>query len=122
MCTNLNELKQKRMVTKNSNLVDKSKNEVKQAPSSTKEFKIDYSLSSHTDANDEYILTLNLKNKEKTLWADHNHEIAFEQFLLPVPKSNPEHVASNNLKLTTTINKNTLVIQGENLDRKSVVT
>ena len=114
--TNLNEFELEWLVTNNGILVDKGITEVELAPSSTKEFKIDYSLSSHTDANDEYILTLNLKNKEKTLWADHNHEIAFEQFLLPVPKSNPEHVASNNLKLTTTINKNTLVIQGGNFE------
>lgn len=34
--------------------------------------------------NDEFVLTISLQLKEDTLWASQGHEIAWEQFLLPV--------------------------------------
>ncbi|PGD69036.1 hypothetical protein COM36_30055, partial [Bacillus toyonensis] len=45
-----------------------------------------YQLPEERVTSDEYILTVSLCLKEETLWAEKGHEIAFEQFILPVEK------------------------------------
>lgn len=112
--TNLNEYKLEWIVTKNGELVETGQTEIEVAPGTSKEIKVDYSLSDFQDESNEYILTLNLKTKQESLWADQGHEIAFEQFLLPVQKSKPQELIRDDSELKTSISKDSLMIQGGN--------
>ena len=114
--TNLNEYKLEWIVTNNGVVVENGLTSVDVAAGSSKELKIDYSLVDHQDGINEYILTLNLKTKEETRWADQDHEIAFEQFILPVSKSEPKKLSSSSLKVKTSIREEDLVIQGEHFE------
>ncbi|GAA0365214.1 glycoside hydrolase family 2 TIM barrel-domain containing protein [Alkalibacterium iburiense] len=53
------------------------------APLSKKEITLDYSLPERSTLEDVAILTIQLVEKEATLYADKGHEVAFEQFVLP---------------------------------------
>src|SRR5699024_7798362 len=111
--TNLNEYQLEWLVTKDGELVESGQTEIEVAPSSSKEIKIDYDDTDWQEGHEEYILTLSRKTKQDTIWAGHDHEIAFEQFILPVQQSQPEKLASSTSTLSTSVEKNDLVIQGE---------
>jgi beta-galactosidase len=114
--TNLNEYELEWNIMNNGVVVENGQVEVEVVPGSSKEIKIDYSLTDDQDDRNEYILTLCLKTKGETLWADKDHEVAFEQFVLPVRPSNPEELAISTLELTTLINESNLIIEGENFE------
>lgn len=113
--TNLKEYKLEWMITKNGVSIETGFAELDIAPGFSKEVKVDYSRTNFR-GNNEYILTLNLKNKKKMLWADVGHEIAFEQFTLPVLINEPEEFVREKSELKTSINEGSLIIQGGNFE------
>ena len=76
-------------VAKNGERVDTGLIEVELAPGAVKKVKLDYALPSEINSADELVLTVSLHLKESTLWAEKGHEIAFEQFILPVKTMAP---------------------------------
>ena len=112
--TNLNEFQLEWLVTKNGEVVETGQTEIEVVPSSSKEVKIDYAYFDGQEGHEEYILTLSLKTKQDTIWAGHDHEVAFEQFVLPIQQGQPEKLTSDTSALSTIVEENNLVIQGEN--------
>ncbi|WP_053372283.1 glycoside hydrolase family 2 TIM barrel-domain containing protein [Paenibacillus sp. FJAT-27812] len=55
------------------------------APETEEMLTIPYTLPKLSGAHEEAVLTVQLLLKDKTIWADAGHEIAFEQFVLPAP-------------------------------------
>ncbi|CAM3993728.1 DUF4981 domain-containing protein [Paenibacillus alkaliterrae] len=55
------------------------------APEEEETLTIPYAMPKLSSVSEEAVLTLQLLLKEKTLWAEAGHEIAFEQFVLPAP-------------------------------------
>jgi beta-galactosidase len=55
------------------------------APETEETLTIPYTLPKLSGAHEESVLTVQLLLKDKTIWAEAGHEIAFEQFVLPAP-------------------------------------
>lgn len=72
-----------------------------------------YNLPEVESIDEEYILTVSLKTKQDYLWALRGHEIAFEQFILPVQagETKLEYVDENKLNLL--IDQNIVKVIGE---------
>ncbi|MDQ0198057.1 beta-galactosidase, LacZ type [Neobacillus ginsengisoli] len=71
-------------VARNGERIETSVIEIDLDPGSAKKVKLNYSLPSEINPADEFILTVSLQLKEPTIWAEKEHEVAFEQFILPV--------------------------------------
>ncbi len=73
------------------------------------------------DAGEEIILGMSFRLKENNNWAEAGHEIAWEQFILPSEKLQPE--MSSNGSLSTIESDNAIVVEGSNFfysfDRKT---
>ncbi|WP_139903692.1 glycoside hydrolase family 2 TIM barrel-domain containing protein [Clostridium thermarum] len=111
--TNLNEFKLAWNVCKNGEEVIKGLQNIDVAPLQSQVINIPYPFMTKTSLDEEYILTVSLILKEDTPWAEGGHEIAFEQFLLPIPALEVIHqeIAGGNLNLVE--NENELKVQGE---------
>lgn len=72
------------IIAKNGEKIESGVVNIDVKPSSKKVCKLSYSLPSKANTSEEYILTVQLVEKEKKRWAEKGHEIAFEQFILPV--------------------------------------
>ncbi|MCJ8008831.1 glycoside hydrolase family 2 TIM barrel-domain containing protein [Lederbergia wuyishanensis] len=79
--TNLNEFKLSFELTSNGELIKTGKADLDIEPLSSGEVRLDYTLK-EIDADGEIILTVSLRLKDSTIWAEAGHEIAFEQFVL----------------------------------------
>lgn len=62
--------------------IKSGKHELDIEPGETKEIKLEYNMNELSGCKGELILTVSLRLKNSTSWADQGHEIAFEQFLL----------------------------------------
>lgn len=82
--TNLNEYKLKWSIDKNGVIVSEGSTEIDVKPLSTETIKLNYKLPEAALAEDEFVLNVSFELKNNTLWAEEGHEIAFEQFILPV--------------------------------------
>ena len=70
-------------------------------------------------SNDEYVLTLSFVLKQTQAWADKGHEVAFEQFVLPVQQETAVVEAVESGKpVTLTDEEELLVISGEGFSVK----
>ncbi|MBS4197743.1 glycoside hydrolase family 2 TIM barrel-domain containing protein [Lederbergia citri] len=108
--TNLNDFELTFSLTSNGELIKTGKEDLDVPPLSSKEVKISYAMD-ELDADGEIILTVSLRLKEGTLWAEAGHEIAFEQFVLHEGVSvQPESV---NGKLETVDEADELTISGK---------
>ncbi|MBS4202388.1 DUF4981 domain-containing protein [Bacillus sp. FJAT-49732] len=79
--TNVNEFELSFELTSNGELVKTGKADLDIEPLSSGEVQLGYALE-EIDQDGEIILTVNLRLKDSTLWAEAGHEIAFEQFVL----------------------------------------
>jgi len=79
--TNLNEFKLSFELTSNGELIKTGKADLDIEPLSSGEVRLGYTLN-EIDADGEVILTVSLRLKDSTIWAEAGHEIAFEQFVL----------------------------------------
>ena len=82
--TNLNEFDLVWKVDKNGECIEAGTIAANVAPNRTEIIHLPFTLPEHSNNHDEYWLTLSLQLKKDTLWAEKNHEIAFEQFKLPI--------------------------------------
>ncbi|MUT67795.1 glycoside hydrolase family 2 TIM barrel-domain containing protein [Paenibacillus sp. NEAU-GSW1] len=71
-------------VAVNGELAEQGELKVQAAPESTVEIAVPYKLPASCQAVDEAVVTLQLLTKENEEWAAAGHEIAFEQFIVPV--------------------------------------
>ena len=71
-------------LTKNGQMIETGAIDIEVKPNSAETIDIEYSLPKRCAQTDEYILTVGLELREKTLWADKGHELAFEQFIIPI--------------------------------------
>lgn len=78
-------------------------------PHDAKVIKLNYYLPKQS--SNRYFLTISLFQKKDTLWAEKGHEITFEQFELPVEKTQcNKHVCSNNIKAEQ--KENLVILEG----------
>ncbi|MBD8070637.1 glycoside hydrolase family 2 TIM barrel-domain containing protein [Bacillus sp. PS06] len=82
--TNLKEFELVWELAENGVVIQTGISESNVEPCSDGTVNIDYSLPKPCKAGDEYILTLSLQLKDDNGWAEKNHEVAFEQFIIPV--------------------------------------
>ncbi|MFC7322534.1 glycoside hydrolase family 2 TIM barrel-domain containing protein [Halobacillus campisalis] len=84
------------------------------AASENKMIGIPYELDRYHGSEDDYWLTLEFYLANDTRWAKTGHQIAWEQFELPVEKETPEEVVSfANWPLQVEESRHSLVIRGE---------
>jgi beta-galactosidase len=82
--TNLNEFELVWQVAKNGEVVSSGRGAYDIAPGTAETVTLSYTLPDLCRADEEYWLTVSLVLKENTRWAPKGHEVAFEQFKLPV--------------------------------------
>ncbi len=88
-------------VAKNGETVSEGRTTVHVRPGGAEVVALPYSLPDQCAVNEEYWLTVSFVLKEATLWADKGHEIAFEQFRLPVSAApaQSDRIAAPGLKV-----------------------
>ncbi|MFV9511249.1 glycoside hydrolase family 2 TIM barrel-domain containing protein [Tepidibacillus sp. LV47] len=82
--TNLKDFEFVWQIMKNGNVILQGKEALNIQPNSSEIMTLSYSLLDHIEENEELWLNLSLLLKEDTLWAKKGHEVAFEQFKIPV--------------------------------------
>jgi beta-galactosidase len=82
--TNLKQYKLLWNISKNGIVIFNGNNDVDVKPNSAESISLDYTLPKANTAEEEYFLNISFVLREDTLWAESGHEIAFEQFKLPV--------------------------------------
>ncbi|MDR3593719.1 glycoside hydrolase family 2 TIM barrel-domain containing protein [Clostridium sp.] len=82
--TNLNEYEFKWQVLKNGVLASEGRDNIVLEPGSFNIITIPFGELKSRSLDDEYVLNVGFVLKAQTLWADKGHEVAFEQFKLPV--------------------------------------
>ncbi|OAS17811.1 glycoside hydrolase family 2 TIM barrel-domain containing protein [Paenibacillus oryzisoli] len=82
--TNLSDYKLKWEIAKNGLLVEEGNAPLDLEPGATEVVELFYLLPEYVVDGEEYTLTVRLVEKLDQLWAPADHEVAFEQFLLPV--------------------------------------
>jgi beta-galactosidase len=98
--TNLNEYELLWNIEKNGIKISEGNSRIDVGALSSETIKLDYELPRDCLAEEEYVLNLGFALKEDTLWAERGHEIAFEQFQLPVEvKAEENFVEYPKLKL-----------------------
>jgi beta-galactosidase len=86
-------------ITENGKSIQAGKSYLEIEPLKTQLITLSYKLPENAAANKEYVLTLSLNKLNAELWCEKAHEIAFEQFILPVEyKASFEKVESNTLE------------------------
>ena len=83
--TDLNEFRLAWRIENNGAPFGEGELELDAAPGQSTAFELLSAYPSQAEEGDEFVLTLSLKLKNDTLWAEAGHEIAFEQFALPIP-------------------------------------
>lgn len=71
-------------IEQNGVQVDSGSTDIELAPGEMKQVELGYTLPTNGIANDEFILTVSFVEKVQRLWCDVGHEVAFDQFILPV--------------------------------------
>lgn len=84
--TNLKDYDMVWQIAKNGEIISQGENIIEIEPGATEIVSIDYQLPETRSCYEEYLLNISLRLREDTLWVNKGHEIAFEQFILPVKK------------------------------------
>jgi beta-galactosidase len=102
-------------VTNNGVSVKEGSQDIQVAPgdSATVELSHAYPAPADVRHGDEYVLTLSVVLNQGTAWADAGHEIAFEQFVLPVHSKPSVVLTSANQELQVQSNGNDWIIKGD---------
>jgi beta-galactosidase len=121
--TNLNEFDFKYIIEKNGVKIDEKEISIELAPLSNKEIQISYEAIKDVKFSEEFALTITAYTKESTNWAEKNHEVAFEQFMIPTKASvfeiNNEEVDNIEDKALVLVKENeSIVVSGENFTIK----
>src|SRR5690625_2326076 len=110
--TNVSDYQLNWTITENGTVVDQGSSIVDVAPLSTKQVTLDISLP-EPKMNAEYILTVSLTEKQDRRWANQGHEIAFEQFVLPVAVVKQEEITKVRTPMTVDDQDDQLTITGK---------
>ena len=110
--TNVSDYQLNWTITENGMVVDQGSSIVDVAPLSTKQVTLDISLP-EPKMNAEYILTVSLTEKQDRQWANQGHEIAFEQFVLPVAAVKQEEITKVRTPMTVDDQDDQLTITGK---------
>jgi beta-galactosidase len=82
--TNLNEYQLKWEIKNNGVSILSGSSCVSLEPFEETILNLGYSVPDSHDAKDEFVLTISFHTMKNTLWAGKGHEVAFEQFIIPV--------------------------------------
>jgi beta-galactosidase len=110
--TDLSDFKLAWSVCKNGEEIIKGLQNIEVGPQQSEVINIPYTLVEKTNVDEEYILSVSMILKEDTAWAERGHEIAFEQFLLPVPAAEVILMDNEIGNLSFIENENAIKIQG----------
>jgi len=81
----LNEYRLFWTIENNGVAVSEGELNVEAAPGQSAAVELGHAYPARSNATDEFVLTFSLRLKNGTRWAEAGHEIAFEQFVLPIP-------------------------------------
>ncbi|MBS4220619.1 DUF4981 domain-containing protein [Bacillus sp. FJAT-49711] len=98
-------------IAENGKVVKTGKTDIIVQPNSIANVQLGLALGDLAASQGELILTVSCHLKEKTVWADKGHEIAFEQFMLKIPAKVEESVSE---VLNTDEQEIDFTITGEN--------
>ncbi|MFC5403986.1 glycoside hydrolase family 2 TIM barrel-domain containing protein [Cohnella soli] len=101
-------------IENNGNAVSEGKLEVAAAPGETADIDLTSAIPASAGAGDEFVLTLSFVLKEATSWAEMGHEVAFGQFILPVPVTADITEELTFGELRTNRDDDTLFVDGPN--------
>ncbi|RIX51404.1 DUF4981 domain-containing protein [Paenibacillus nanensis] len=101
-------------MAKNGVLVEQGELHADIGPGETGVIAIPYTVPAAGSHEDEFVLTLRFVLKEDELWAEKGHEVAFEQFIVPVrPNAQPLVRRSPEGPLKAVSEAGTLVVSGD---------
>jgi beta-galactosidase len=100
-------------LTNNGAPVNEGTLDVQAAPGESTTVDLSSIYPGHGLFGDEYVLTLSIVLKQGKPWADAGHEIAFEQFVLPVHAEPSVILSSNNQELNVQSNGNGWIVKGD---------
>jgi beta-galactosidase len=83
-------------------------------PEKSAEIELGYQLPVMVEENEEYILTVSARTLQDNSWAKQGHEIAFDQFILPVPVTKVMFSTQQRDNLKLREEEGTLTISGDN--------
>ncbi|MEH7706100.1 beta-galactosidase [Bacillus toyonensis] len=111
--TNLKDYQLQWEIMKNGEVIETGYEIVDIQPISADVVQLPYQLPEERVTSDEYILTVSLCLKEETLWAEKGHEIAFEQFILPVEKVKIKTIEKDYPEVKIVESDNKLQVEGQ---------
>jgi beta-galactosidase len=114
--TNLNEFLLVCEIHKNGDVVARGTQTIDIEPESSESIKLDYKLPAKELNSDEFTLTISLQLKEDSTWAEKNHEIAFEQFILPAKGRMIEKFNNNSLEIKVEDKVEILIAKGKDFE------
>ncbi|WP_100404858.1 glycoside hydrolase family 2 TIM barrel-domain containing protein [Bacillus solitudinis] len=125
--TNLEDYQLDWNVMKNGEVTETGSEKISVEPTTSQIIKLDKLNLKEREKENEYILTVSLRLKEDTIWTKSGHEVAFEQFILPVNRvmdkqaSNPEVLKTreSNLNLEIDGTRFRVIINKKNGDIRS---
>lgn len=100
-------------IAKNGEEIETKTLDIDVHPSEKSVIQLAYSLP-HVEDSEEYMLTLQLVEKEERKWAKEGHEVAFEQFILPVVVKDIQQIESIKGELTVHEDEHALGIHTTN--------
>lgn len=112
--TNLNEFEFTWNISKEGEIVSAGKGEFNLEPCSSQVISLSYVLPEKCKIGEEYILYLSFLLKYDNIWAEKGHEIAFEQFVLPIEASIPLTNCMVNKNLFVNEDNTKLIVNGIN--------
>ncbi|MFA9396761.1 MAG: glycoside hydrolase family 2 TIM barrel-domain containing protein [Clostridiaceae bacterium] len=110
---NLQEYKFIWKIYKNGDLLIQGEDEYNIAPGCSKDIKVNFEIPKSTSVDNEYILEVSFQLKQDYKWANKGHEIAFEQFILPVPITKIENNTEVKEALYCEETENMLTVEGK---------
>ncbi len=111
--TNLKEYNLEWQMMKDGSIIETDSTVIDVEPLSTSTIKINYSNITSSQENGEYIISVALKLKQDQLWAEKGHEIAFEQFIIPVELVQVNDDQSNASEMSISETDSLLKVEGE---------
>jgi len=101
------------LIEKNGEMVEVGLTNIEFAPGEKKTVTLDYGLPTDSNLTDEYVLTVRFIEKNEQQWCQPGHEIAFDQFILPVESVRLNHVIEHDGNLIVEELSEQLVVSGE---------
>ncbi|MFA9388845.1 MAG: glycoside hydrolase family 2 TIM barrel-domain containing protein [Prolixibacteraceae bacterium] len=112
---NLNEFNTVWELLVNGKMVQSGRMDVSLAPQESAEVIVPFK-KIQTAHSGEIILTVSFRLKEKTNWADANHEVAWDQMIFPASKSEITKEVTGTTSITTDENQNEILIVGSQFE------